>query len=176
VFPIHLFALSVATILFGSAVQASPLVSFEAPSSVFADLIVQSGSKCNFVNGKLVCDQAKKGAENKKRKVKEGDHDDDDRGKGKKGDDVEVTERTIQEPGGGGGCKAGFKRVCEKMKSGKKCCGCVPDKSAQPPAGERIEDHPCFVHCSSTKCGGATKEVRDACVLDCLQSTNCTRH
>jgi hypothetical protein len=102
-----------------------------------------------------------------------------DHGKDKdtKKDRPELTECTIQQPGGGGGCKTGFKRVCEKLKSGKKCCGCVPDKSAQTPAGERIEDHPCFVHCSSTKCGGAaTKEVRDACVLDCLQSTSCTPH
>ena len=107
-----------------------------------------------------------------------------DQGKGKdKGKDKdknkdrpELTECTIQQPGSGGGCKTGLKWVCEKMKSGKKCCGCVPDKSVQTPAGERIEDHPCFVHCSSSKCGGATKGVRDACVLDCLQSTNCTRH
>jgi hypothetical protein len=27
--------------------------------------------------------------------------------------------------GWGGGCKGGFKWVCEKMKSGNKCCGCV---------------------------------------------------
>lgn len=39
-----------------------------------------------------------------------------------------LSECTIQQPGGGGGCKSGFKRVCEKMKSGDKCCGCVPDK------------------------------------------------
>lgn len=96
------------------------------------------------------------------------------KGKDKKDDKPELTECTIQQPGGGGGCKGGFKRVCEKMKSGKKCCGCVPDESAQTPAGERIEDHPCFTYCSTTKCGGATKEVRDACVLGCLASTNCT--
>ena len=50
--------------------------------------------------------------------------------KNKKHDDdgAGLSECTIQQPGGGGGCKAGFKRVCEKMKSGDKCCGCVPDK------------------------------------------------
>jgi len=110
---------------------------------------------------------------------------DDDRGKekgkgkgknDKKKDDAELTECTILQPGGGGGCKTGLKWVCEKLKSGKKCCGCVPDKSAQTPAGERMEDHPCFVHCSSTKCGGVSNEGRDACVLGCLQSTNCTPH
>jgi hypothetical protein len=36
-----------------------------------------------------------------------------------------LTECTIQSSGGGGGCKTGFKYVCEKMKSGNKCCGCV---------------------------------------------------
>ncbi len=44
-------------------------------------------------------------------------------------DGAGLTECTIQQPGSGGGCKAGFKRVCEKMKSGNKCCGCVPDKA-----------------------------------------------
>ena len=37
------------------------------------------------------------------------------------------------------GCKGGFKRVCEKMKSGKKCCGCVAAKgtdTSAPPKGE----------------------------------------
>jgi hypothetical protein len=42
-----------------------------------------------------------------------------------------LTECTIQQPGGGGGCKAGFKRVCQKLKNGDKCCGCVPDKDAK---------------------------------------------
>ena len=48
------------------------------------------------------------------------------------GGQSELSECTIQSPGGGGGCKGGFKYVCEKMKSGKKCCGCVPDKRAKP--------------------------------------------
>jgi hypothetical protein len=42
-----------------------------------------------------------------------------------------LTECTIVQPGGGGGCKTGFKYVCEKMKSGNKCCGCVADKGSQ---------------------------------------------
>jgi hypothetical protein len=111
-----------------------------------------------------------------KHKSKKSVDDDDDGGKGKKekGDEAELTECTIQQPGGGGGCKVGFKRVCEKMKSGKKCCGCVPDKNAEPPEA-KAEDQPCFGHCS-LKCGGPTKEVRDACVLACLQSTSCTPH
>ena len=46
-------------------------------------------------------------------------------------DDSGLSECTIQQQGGGGGCTVGFKRVCEKMKSGEKCCGCVVDKSAK---------------------------------------------
>jgi hypothetical protein len=42
-----------------------------------------------------------------------------------------LTDCTIVSPGGGGGCKTGFKYVCEKMKSGNKCCGCVADKHAK---------------------------------------------
>jgi hypothetical protein len=48
------------------------------------------------------------------------------------GGQSELSECTIQSAGGGGGCKGGFKYVCEKMKSGKKCCGCVADKNAKP--------------------------------------------
>ena len=64
------------------------------------------------------------------------DNDDDDNnnnhhGKVKKNNDGDagLSECTIIQPGGGGGCKTGLKWVCEKMKSGNKCCGCVPDKS-----------------------------------------------
>jgi hypothetical protein len=42
-----------------------------------------------------------------------------------------LTECTIESSGGGGGCTVGFKRVCQKLKNGNKCCGCVPDKSAK---------------------------------------------
>ena len=41
-----------------------------------------------------------------------------------------LTECTIQSSGGGG-CKGGFKRVCQKLKNGDKCCGCVPDRDAK---------------------------------------------
>jgi hypothetical protein len=50
---------------------------------------------------------------------------------GQSQDDSGLTECTIVQPGGGGGCKGGFKYVCEKMKSGNKCCGCVADKNAK---------------------------------------------
>jgi hypothetical protein len=56
---------------------------------------------------------------------------------GQSQNDAGLTECTIVQPGGGGGCKGGFKWVCEKMKSGNKCCGCVADKNAkQAPAGQ----------------------------------------
>jgi hypothetical protein len=44
---------------------------------------------------------------------------------GQSQNDAGLTECTIQQSGSGGGCKGGFKWVCEKMKSGNKCCGCV---------------------------------------------------
>jgi hypothetical protein len=60
--------------------------------------------------------------------------------KSKKKHDQEsgLTECTIVGAGGGGGCKNG-KWTCEKLSSGKKCCGCVPAKGTEasaPPKGE----------------------------------------
>ena len=65
-------------------------------------------------------------------------NDDNHHGKGKKNNDGDaaLSECTIIQPGGGGGCKTGLKWVCEKMKSGNKCCGCVPDKSKDTSAGQ----------------------------------------
>lgn len=63
---------------------------------------------------------------------------------GQSQNDSGLTDCTIVQPGGGGGCKGGFKYVCEKMKSGDKCCGCVADKNAkQAPtqAGQKAEDN-----------------------------------
>ena len=88
-----------------------------------------------------------------------------------KNDKPELTECTIQGPNSGGGCKSGFTRVCEKMKSGKKCCGCVADKTAPAPAEEKLEDSPCFTHCS-TKCGGSG-DAQKSCLIECLQTTSC---
>jgi hypothetical protein len=47
--------------------------------------------------------------------------------------DTGLTDCTIVNPGGGGGCKTGFNYVCEKLKSGKKCCGCVADNNTKSP-------------------------------------------
>jgi hypothetical protein len=94
--------------------------------------LLKADFRCGLVEGKLVCG-SKKSSSNKN----DDDDDDNDDDKPKKqGVDAGLTECTIQAPGGGGGCKSGFKRVCEKLKSGKKCCGCVADKNAQPPKKE----------------------------------------
>ena len=50
---------------------------------------------------------------------------------GQSQNDSGLTECTVVQSGGGGGCKTGFKYVCEKMKSGNKCCGCVADNNAK---------------------------------------------
>ncbi len=161
-FAIAGFVLSV--VLIAEAGFALPRVS-SVERSPAVELV---GFGCNFINGKLVCG-----------KSESSDNDDDEDNhkhkKKAKDSDAELTECTIQQSEGGGGCVKGFKHVCEKLKNGKKCCGCVPDKNAQAPAGEKIEDNPCFGLCSN-QCGGATKEARDACVLECVQTTNCTPH
>ena len=64
-------------------------------------------------------------------------NDDNHHGKGKKNNEgAGLSECTIIQPGGGGGCKTGLKWVCEKMKSGNKCCGCVADKSKGTSTGQ----------------------------------------
>ncbi|HSB58932.1 MAG TPA: hypothetical protein VLD66_04960 [Methyloceanibacter sp.] len=90
------------------------------------------GFGCNFVNGKLICGKSESGDD-----ADDADDDSGDHPKKKKAKDTgdELTECTIQQGPGGGGCVTGFKHVCQKMKNGKKCCGCVPDKNAQAPAG-----------------------------------------
>jgi hypothetical protein len=148
-----------------------------------APAVERVGFGCNFIDGKLVCGKSESSDDaddEDNQKHMQDDEDDNHKHKKKAKDtDSELTECTIQQSPGGGGCVKGFKHVCEKLKSGKKCCGCVPDKNAQAPAqapaGEKIEDNPCFGLCSN-QCGGATKEARDACVLDCVQTTSCTPH
>jgi hypothetical protein len=155
---------------------ASPLPHPGSEVGVIAGRIVLADLKCGLVNGKLVCGTTK----DHKNRDDDDDDDDDDRddhkhkdkkeSKGKK-DKPELTECTIQGPNSGGGCKTGFTRVCEKMKSGKKCCGCVADKTAPAPAEEKLEDNPCFTHCS-TKCGGSG-DAQKSCLIECLQTTSC---
>jgi hypothetical protein len=100
------------------------------------------GFGCNFINGKLICGNSESSDDaddEDNHKHMQGDEDDNHKHnkhqKNAKDTDSELTECTIQQGPGGGGCVKGFKHVCEKLKSGKKCCGCVPDKNAQAPAG-----------------------------------------
>jgi endosialidase-like protein len=120
-FAIAGFALSV--VLIAGAGFALP----RALSVERSPAVERVGFGCNFINGKLVCG-----------KSESSDDADDDSGdhqkKKAKDTDSELTECTIQQGPGGGGCVKGFKHVCQKLKSGKKCCGCVPDKNAQAPA------------------------------------------
>jgi hypothetical protein len=122
-FAIAGFALSV--VLIAGAGFALP----RALSVERSPAVERVGFGCNFINGKLVCGKSEssddaddaddEGNQKHKKKAKDGD---------------ELTECTIQQGPGGGGCVKGFRHVCEKLKSGKKCCGCVPDKNAQAPA------------------------------------------
>jgi hypothetical protein len=78
---------------------------------------------------------------------------------------AELTQCTIQSSNGGMGCVAPLKLVCQKMKNGKKCCGCVPDKNAQAPATASGK-------CVGVDCGPAEKKgnTPPKCVgVDCGQ-------
>ncbi len=103
--------------------------------------LLKKGFGCKVEQGKLVCGKDIKNHGNKN------DDDDDDgekpkKSKSKSKKDTGLTECTIQGPNSGGGCKTGFKRVCEKLKSGKKCCGCVADANAKPAEQEPAEPEP----------------------------------
>jgi hypothetical protein len=135
-----LFALLSAAVLSMGGAQASPLLAPDSSAFVSDGPIVQAGFKCDLVGGKLVCGKAEGN--------KSDDDDDDHHGKHSKDKKTGsgLSECTIQQPGSGGGCKNG-KWVCEKLKSGKKCCGCVSDPNSKPdpkpaeapnPAAERV--------------------------------------
>jgi len=132
-FAIAGFALSV--VLIAEAGFALPRVS-SVERSPAVELV---GFGCNFVNGKLICGKSESGDDaddEDNPKHMQGDEDDNHKHKkNAKDTDSELTECTIQQGPGGGGCVKGFKHVCQKLKNGKKCCGCVPDKNAQAPAG-----------------------------------------
>ena len=82
---------------------------------------------------------------------------------GQSQNDTGLTECTIVQPGGGGGCKTGFKYVCDKMKSGNKCCGCVVDPNAPP---VQIQKTCCvgtfFQGATETGCGSSEAEAKAA--------------
>jgi len=120
---------SAAVLLFCGDVRAAPLLDELSPA---LSLVVQVGFNCGLVDGKLVCGGKKSHTQGSDEADDSANSDHHDK-KGKKdgSDKPELTECTIQESKGGGGCVTGFKHVCEKLKNGKKCCGCVPDKNAQ---------------------------------------------
>lgn len=139
-----LFALLGAAFFSISTAQASSHLTTVSPVFLPDGPIVQAGFKCDLVNGKLVCGKGQGDGQ-------KNDVDDDHHGKHSKEKKTGsgLSECTIQESSGGGGCKTGFKRVCEKLKSGKKCCGCVADADSKPspqpkpaetpnPAAERV--------------------------------------
>ena len=132
-FAIAGFALSVA--LIAEAGFALP----RASSVERSPAVERVGFGCNFINGKLVCGKSESSddADDEDNQKHMQDDEDDNHKHKKKAEDTgdELTECTIQQGPGGGGCVKGFKHVCEKLKSGKKCCGCVPDKNDQAPAG-----------------------------------------
>jgi hypothetical protein len=123
---VRLFGLLAAAVFSVSVAQASPLVLADSSLFVSNGPIVQAGFKCGLINGKLVCGKGQGDGQ-------KNDDDDDHHGKHSKEKKTGsgLSECTIQEPSGGGGCKNG-KRVCEKLKSGKKCCGCVSDPNSKP--------------------------------------------
>jgi hypothetical protein len=120
-------------------------------SAPYASAIAKE--KCVTVGEKKVCFEDGK---NKKEDDDDDDDDDDEKKpkkKKKKGAESGLTECTIEAEGGGGGCKKGFKRVCEKMKSGKKCCGCVTDPSLickSFPGGTTLSDFKATPGCDPT--------------------------
>ena len=132
-FAIAGFALSV--VLIAEAGVALP----RASSVERSPAVERVGFGCNFINGKLVCGKSESGDdvddEDNQKHMQDDEDDNHKHKKNAKDTDSELTECTIQKGPGGGGCVKGFKHVCEKLKSGKKCCGCVPDKNAQAPAG-----------------------------------------
>jgi len=101
---------------------------------MFSPLPLRAGLKCGLVNGHIECGHANGGGKH---------HDDDDDQKGNEDDhqkkkknnddDTGLESCTIQPSNGGGGCVSPYKHVCEKLKSGKKCCGCVLPAGATPP-------------------------------------------
>lgn len=113
-----------AFVFFTNGAESSPHL--QTPG--YSPMLLEAGLRCQLVNGQLVC-----GNKSGKKPQDDSDDDDHDKGKKKKTDDDAsgLSECTIQGANSGGGCKGGFKYVCEKMKSGKKCCGCVVDKNAK---------------------------------------------
>ncbi len=142
----------------GATASVSPLLTAVAEFVVQPSAVLQARFGCNLVNGQLVCGDKSGGKA-------DDDNDQSDKhgsnkGKKHKDKDEELTTCSIQPSSGGGGCVTGFKHVCEKMKNGKKCCGCVPDKNAHAPAqAPKVKQFCCSVAVSK---GAATSDFCNA--------------
>ena len=103
----------------------------------------------------------------KKHKHQDDDADDDDNG---------LEQCTIQKPKSGMGCVAPAKLVCQKMKNGKKCCGCVggPSKATTtPPPAATTQTYKClssFIPGLGTIDCTVVKGSEDEAYGYCLQS------
>jgi hypothetical protein len=127
---------------------------------MFSPLSLQAGLKCGLVNGQLVCGNKSGGKHKDDDDDQQGDDDNHHKKKKNTDDETGLSECTIQGPNSGGGCKGGFKYVCEKMKSGKKCCGCVVDKNAKKAEPEEMAC--CWIASSPDKAGRVCGTASDA--------------
>ena len=143
----HLLTASLAGALvcFIGGAEASP----HSQAPTFSPLPLQAGLKCGLVNGHIECgDSGKNHQDDADDDDDDGDHDhngDDDEHHKKKNnsdDDSGLEHCTIQSSKGGGGCVSPYKHVCEKLKSGKKCCGCVLPAGQTAPTPPAVKEKP----------------------------------
>ena len=159
------FVSSLAVLGFVSMAAAAPVATDIVAKVSSRDLVEKVDFKCRKVEGgKIVCGSTK-GNKNKDRD----DDDDDQKGKGEgkgkgKQEDSGLSECTIQTPNSGGGCKNGTWK-CEKMKSGKKCCGCVPNKNA--PTGGGGAQPTCESQCAAKCAPLIGAEDHGVCISEC---------
>ena len=60
------------------------------------------------------------------------------------------------------GCTSPLKLVCQKMKNGNKCCGCVPDKNAKASQPDK----------ATTQSDQGSKDAKTATTPDTASTTN----
>src|SRR4051812_23214912 len=112
----HLLTASLAGALvcFISGAEASP----HFPAPTFSPLPLQAGLKCGLVNGHIECGDTNGGGKHHDDDDdQQGNNDDDHKKKKNSDEDTGLENCTIQSSNSGGGCKSGFKYVCEKLKS-----------------------------------------------------------
>jgi hypothetical protein len=109
-------AFACAGVAIGSAGTFPSAAGGSALRPAMQDASLLHSAKCVMKDDKLVCDIPQIPEKHGGKKKQEGSG---------------LETCTIQTKKGGGGCTAPLKFVCETMKSGKKCCGCVEDKNAK---------------------------------------------